>query len=248
MNGFHTQIDSPQLGRPLHLWRFGHWGRPVLVIPSAAGFAHEWQAQGMIDALAPFLAAGKIKLYCPESNVAEAWTRKEGDPRWRLQRHALYEKWVVETLVPKINADCNLPAETPMTITGCSLGAMYAALFALRHPRVFDWALCMSGRYEVRHFLDGYSDGDVYFHNPLAFVPNLGGAALDHVCRNTFLTLVCGQGKWEEGCIEETLALADLCRHKGIPHERDIWGHDVRHDWEWWKRQAKYHFAKRFGT
>ena len=34
-----------------------------------------WEAQGMIDALAPLLEGGRLKLYCPESNVAEAWTR-----------------------------------------------------------------------------------------------------------------------------------------------------------------------------
>jgi esterase/lipase superfamily enzyme len=124
---------------------------------------------------------------------------------------------------------------------------MYAATFALRHPEAFDWALCMSGRYQVRHFMEGHDGADVYFHNPLAFAPNLSGKALDHVRANTFLTLVCGQGKWEEGCIEETIALADVCERKAIPHERDIWGHDVKHDWEWWKRQAAYHFAKRYG-
>ena len=247
MNGMHTQIDSPQLGRPLHLWRFGHWGHPVLVIPSAAGFAHEWQAQGMVEALAPLLAAGKIKLYCPESNVAEAWTREEGDPRWRIHRHGLYERWVVETLVPGILADCGLPTGTPLAVTGCSLGAMYAANFALKHPETFDWALCMSGRYEVRHFLGGHDDADVYFNNPLAYVPNLSGAALDRVRRHTSLTLVCSQGKWEEGCIEETIALAEVCRRLDIPHERDIWGKDVRHDWDWWRRQAVYHLKRRFG-
>ncbi|MFT5457595.1 MAG: esterase/lipase superfamily enzyme, partial [Myxococcota bacterium] len=207
MNALHTQIDSPQLERPLHLWRFGHWGRPVLVLPSAAGFAHEWQSHGMVEVLTPLMVAGRLKLYCPESNVAESWTRKGADPRWRMHRHALYERWIVDTLVPKIRVDCGLPPGAPVAVTGCSLGAMYAANFALKHPETFDWALCMSGRYEVRHFLDGHDDSDVYFNNPLAYAPNLGGAALDRVRRNTFLTLVCGQGKWEEGCIEETTAL-----------------------------------------
>ena len=65
------------MGRSVHVWCFGHYGHPVVVFPSAAGFAHEWQAQGMVEALEPMIQAGRIKLYCPESNVAEAWTRSE---------------------------------------------------------------------------------------------------------------------------------------------------------------------------
>ena len=67
------RVQSPQLGRAISLWSYGHWGPPLVVFPTAAGFAHEWEAQGMVEALAPWLEAGKLKLYCPESNVAEAW-------------------------------------------------------------------------------------------------------------------------------------------------------------------------------
>lgn len=240
------RVDAPQLGRPQSLWSYGHWGYPLLVFPSAAGFAHEWEAQGMIEALAPWIDSGRLKFYCPESNVAEAWTRRENDPAWRIQRHLAYERWVLETLVPKIREDCRTP-DIPIFVAGASLGASYAALFALRHPETFRWALCLSGRYEMTHFTNGFVNLDVYLNSPLAFVPNLAGEALERVRRHTHLTLVCGQGPYEEGCIEETQALADLCARKQIPHDRDIWGRDSAHDWNWWRRQAYYHLTRRFG-
>jgi esterase/lipase superfamily enzyme len=243
----HVMLPSPAMGRDVHLWTYGHFGMPVVVFPTAAGFAHEWQAQGMVDALAPLLGSGRIKLYCPESNVAEAWTREEGDPRWRMSRHSAYERFVLETLVPFVREDCR-SSQIRIAATGASLGGLYAALFALKFPETFDWALAMSGRYEVRGFTGGYDGPEVYFHNPLAFVPNLSGDALDRVRRNTQLTLVCGQGKWEEGCIEETVALSAWLERKQIPHERDLWGHDVSHDWAWWRRQAMFHLGRRFGT
>ena len=71
---------------------------------------------------------------------------------------------------------------------------------------------------------------------------------LDRVRRNTHVTLVCGQGAFEEGCIEETQALGGLFESKGIPHDRDIWGYDVAHNWAWWKRQAQYHLSRRLGA
>ena len=245
MAGRHELLDGGPMGRRMHLWKFGHYGTPVVVFPTAAGFAHEWKSQGMIDVLADLIGRGKIKLYCPESNVAEAWTRKDSDPAWRIGRHQLYERWVMGVLVPYIYADSG-GVPLPIACTGSSLGGMYAANFALKHPETFRWSLAMSGRYEMRNFTGGFHSSDVYFNNPLAYVPNLAGAPLERV-RKTHVTLVCGQGLWEEGCIEETRALAAVFRAKGIPHDEDIWGHDVRHDWDWWKRQAAYHFKRVLG-
>ncbi len=245
MNGRHQLIDSPELGRKVHIWTFGWWGMPVVVFPSAAGFAHEWQAQGMIDTLGPWLRAGKIKLYCPESNVAEAWTRKESDPAWRIGRHSVYERFVIDTLVPWVRADCRSEA-MPLAATGCSLGGMYAVNMALKHPETFRWALGMSGRYDVRNLNGGFDSAEVYFHNPLAYVPSLGGESLERIRRNTEIQLVCGRGAYEEGCIEETIALGAWMRRKGIPGETDIWGTEWKHDWSSWKRQVVKHFSRRF--
>ena len=243
MDGTYERIPSDAMGRDVHVWRYGWWGAPVLVFPTAAGFAHEWEKEGMVDALEPLMRAGKIKLYCPESKVSEFLTKKEGDPAERHRRHQRYERFVIDTMVPAIRRDCNLPNAKISTV-GASLGGLYSCLMALKHPETFDWALCLSGRYEISQFLQGYNSEALYFDNPLAFVHNLHGAALDRIRRNTHITMVCGTGKWEEGCIEETIALCDAFRQKGIPHDRDIWGSDSMHHWSWWKKQAVFHLSR----
>ena len=61
----------------MHLWRYGNFGWPLLVFPSASGMAHEWDAHGMVDGLSDLIGAGKLKLYCSESNVSaphDRWT------------------------------------------------------------------------------------------------------------------------------------------------------------------------------
>ncbi len=245
MNARHLMLPSPAMGRDVHVWCYGWWGSPVVIFPSAAGFAHEWDAQGMLEVLSPLLRSGRIKLYCPESNVSEAWTKKEGTLEHRMARHAAYERFVLDTLVPFVRADVRL-SEARIAVAGCSLGATYAALMALKQPEVFDRALCMSGRYLTTVFTEGKMNAEVYFNNPLAFVPRLAGPALDRVRRNTHLTLVCGQGPYEEGCIEETIELADQLASQRVPHIRDIWGRDSRHDWDWWQKHALVHFARMF--
>jgi esterase/lipase superfamily enzyme len=224
-------IDSPEMGRKVHTWCFGYFGMPIVVFPSAAGFAHEWKAQGMVDVLKPLLLAGKIKLYCPESNVSQAWTKKDASLEDKMQAHKKYEQFIINTLRPFIKEDCG-GVEMPLGATGCSLGAMYAANFTLKYPEVFNRAICMSGRYKATEFTQGQSNSDVYFNDPIAYVPNMQGEVLEKIQKNTHITLICGQGPYEEGCIEETILLGKLFQLKNIPSHVDIWGKQSRHDWD----------------
>jgi esterase/lipase superfamily enzyme len=235
-------LESRAMGRKVHLWRFGSFGVPVLVFPSASGMAHEWDAQGMVGALEGLINAGRIKLYCTETNVAEAWTRQEGDPGWRLWRHHLFEQYVVDELVPYIRDDCRTP-DIRLAATGTSLGAFYSANFTLKNPSIFKWALCMSGRYDMSSFLDGYQGPGAFENNPIAYVPHMQGDLLSAARQETHLTLVVGQGQWEDGNVEESQRLASLLEEKGIRVKFDPWGHDVSHEWEWWRRQALHHIG-----
>lgn len=234
------------MGRAVHVWCFGHFGLPVVVFPSAAGFAHEWDAHGMVDMLSPLILGGKIKLYCPESNVSRSWTSKSDNVVARMEEHSRYEAFVTQELAPLIQKDCGNNS-LPLACTGCSLGGFYAVNFALKFPKLFTYALAMSGRYLATQFTGGVTNKDVYLNNPIAYVPGLQGAYLNRVAQHTQITLVCGQGAYEEGCIEETVKLGHILQNKGIPCTLDIWGLDSRHDWKWWKRQAYVQLNGRFG-
>jgi esterase/lipase superfamily enzyme len=239
-------IPSELMGRKIYLWQYGSFGAPLLVFPSAAGMAHEWETHGMIEALEPLINAGRLKVYCVESNVAEAWTRKENDPAWRIKRHMAYEQFIVRELVPWIRKDCRSP-EIRIAVTGCSMGATYSVNFALKFPELFHYALCMSGRYDITEFAGNLQNADVYFNNPLAYAPGLNGEMLERIRRNTHVVLVVGRGKWEDGNTEETNALADVFEAKGISHQREVWGREVNHEWPWWRRQAQMYLGQRFG-
>jgi len=242
----HEMIPSQVMGRRMHMWRFGHYGAPLLAFPSASGMAHEWQVHGMVDALSDLIEAGKLKLYCTESNVAEAWTDREADPAWRIQQHMAFERYIVDELVPLIRGDCNTN-DMPVAVSGTSLGAYYAANFSLKHPEIFRYALCLSGRYDISWLTGGFVNQDIYFNNPMRYLAGLEGDELERVREHAHLVLVCGQGKWEDGNIEDTNRLADSLAAKGISHQRDVWGQDVSHEWEWWRRQAVFHLGRAFG-
>lgn len=243
IEGRYQRIPGPAMGRDVHLWTFGWWGAPVLVFPTAGGMAHEWKHNGVVEALAPLLRAGRLKLYCPESNISQTWMNESSTIEERIERHSRYERFILETMVPYIRRDCNLPDARILT-AGCSMGAMYASTFALKHPETFYQALCMSGRYRLSTFTDGAPHLDLYYNDPLAFVPNLHGAELERVRRLTRVTLVVGLGPWEGGCLPETLEFAEALAERDIPVHRDVWGPDAAHSWAWWGAQAAFHLSR----
>ena len=86
----------------------------------------------------------------------------------------------------------------------------------------------------------------VYFNNPADYVASLGGQHLDWLRGRVNLLLLCGQGAWEDstGALESTRRFAHLLGEKGIPHELDVWGHDVPHDWPAWRAQIAHHLPR----
>lgn len=223
---------------------YGSWGRPLLVFPSQEGNAFDYEERGMVDAVSWLVEEGRVKLYTVDSYDSASWC-DDGIPlEERARRHGTYERWIVETVTPWIHADCG--GWTEVALTGCSLGAYHAANFALRRADLYPLAICQSGVYDLS-VLGGGERGDAfYFNNPMDYVANLGGDHLDWLRGRVSLVLVAGQGAWEDstGALESTRRFAATLGGKGIRHELDVWGHDVSHDWPWWRRQIAHHLPR----
>lgn len=242
----HEAIWSPALGRHVKVLAFGHYGTPLIAFPSGLGNYHDFENFGMIESVAGLIEAGRLKVYCPESNDGEAWLSDHWDLNQRTYRHRCYEDFFVNNLAAAIKFDCGSP-HIKIGLTGCSWGAYHACNFALKFPHIFNYALCMSGRYHLGRTLEGRWNEDVYFNDPFAYVPNLHGDALNHVRWNTHINLVVGQGAHENNCIPETHQMADLLASKGISHERNIWGFDSEHHWYWWRKQIATYMYRSLG-
>ena len=131
---------------------------------------------------------------------------------------------------------------------GASMGAFHAANVALRHADRFPQALCLSGSYDPSEWHAWGDRGDAaYFHNPMEYVANLHGDHLDWLRSAVHLVLVVGQGSWEVDptrALPSTRRFAAVLADKGIPHELDLWGHDVPHDSPSWQRQLAHHLPR----
>jgi len=215
------------------------------VFPAEGGDAGEFERRGMVSAVGDLLEAGRIKLYCVDSFDRESWSDRGIPLEERARRHGVYEAWILGEVVPFVRADSGGAGE--LITCGVSLGAFHAANFALKRADVFPLAIGLSGNYDPAAW-DGWGErGDaVYFNNPMDYVTHLEGDHLEWLRRQVSLLLVCGQGQWEDttGALESTRRFAALLAGKGIRCELDLWGHDVAHDWPWWRSQLAHHLPR----
>jgi esterase/lipase superfamily enzyme len=239
-----VSLWSPGLGAAGEVIAYGHFGRPVLVFPSESGRAWDYENNGMVDAVAPLLEAGRIKLYCVDSFDAGSWSAGHLPLEERARQHQRYEDWIINQVTAWIHDDCGGWQDS--VVTGCSLGAYHAANLALRRADLFPVAICLSGVYDMASSGWGERGDTFYFHNPADYVVNLHGDHLDWLRSRVNLVLVCGQGQWEDttGALEGTKRFAGLLAGKGLPHQLDLWGWDVPHDWPSWRAQIAYHLPR----
>jgi esterase/lipase superfamily enzyme len=239
-----VSLPAPALGGRGDVLAYGHWGRPLLAFPSEQGHARQYEDFGMVDAVAPLLDAGRVKLYAVDSYDSASWHDDSLPLEERARRHGGYEAWIVEHVVPWIAEDSGGARE--VMVTGVSFGAYHAANFALKRADLFPLAICQSGVYDVSAVGWGERGDAVYFNNPADYVTHFHGDHLDWLRSRVSLLLVCGQGQWEDttGALVSTTRFAELLREKGIRCELDVWGHEWPHDWPSWRAQLAHHLPR----
>ena len=227
---------SNALGREMEMKRYGHAGRPVIFIPCQDGRFFDFENFHMTDIWAPWIENGQTQVFAIDTMDLETWSNKGGDPRWRIERHEQWMRYIVAEVIPFIRG---LTGWEKVSSFGCSLGATHAANLFFRFPDSFDGMLALSGIYTAAYGFDGYWDEDVYRNSPVDY---LAGMPADHPYiekYNSGRGIICvGTGPWE--LADTTLRLKQICEEKNIGVWVDIWGGDVCHDWEWWYRQVPY--------
>ena len=75
---------SPVLGKEMPIASYGHYGFALLLIPTAAADYLEYERFQMMDALAPLIDSGKMRVFSINSINTESWMNNEMLPPIRL--------------------------------------------------------------------------------------------------------------------------------------------------------------------
>src|SRR5262249_25640936 len=93
---------SERLGREVTLVRWGTFGQPVLVFPTAGGDAEEIERMHLVGALGALIEAGKIKVYSCDSVAGRALLAREGTPQHQMWLQNQFHHYVRHEVAPAI--------------------------------------------------------------------------------------------------------------------------------------------------
>jgi esterase/lipase superfamily enzyme len=223
---------SERLRREVTMVRWGTFGQPVLVFPTAGGDAEEIERMHLVTALGPLVEAGKIKIYSCDSVAGRALLAREGTASHQMWLQNQFHQYVRHEVVPAIYADCK-SSDLELWAAGASIGAFHSVAAVCRFPDVFARACAMSGTYDLRRFYDAteFTD-DFWVSSPLHFVPKLDGRHLD-VLKTRLIVLASGEGRAED--LGESWRMGNALGARGVPNRVDPWGPTWPHDWQTWR-------------
>ncbi|HMN89366.1 MAG TPA: alpha/beta hydrolase-fold protein [Saprospiraceae bacterium] len=239
IHGWH----SPSLHKHMDIVMYGHYGFSLLLLPTAAADYLEYERFHLIDAISKYINDGKVKVFSINSINSESWLNNNMHPRHKAIRHNQFNDYVYNEVVPFIRSKTS--PNTPIMVAGASLGALHSANLYFKRPDLLDGVIAMSGNYDLSTYTKGYHDQDVYLNSPIQYLPNLNDNYFLPKLQNAqHIHILTGSGDWETP--EASQRFSQVLHAKRIPHELDIWGPDMPHDWPTWRAMLPYYIDTRF--
>ncbi|MCX6206189.1 MAG: alpha/beta hydrolase-fold protein [Bacteroidetes bacterium] len=223
MNKSFNSWYSPALNKEMPIVSYGHYGFALLLIPTAAADYLEYDRFQLIDALAPQINAGKLRVYSIDSMNKESWMNNE--------------------MVPEHN---NTTSQDIMIYTcGASFGALHAMNLFLKRPDIINGAISLSGVYNLTEYTKGFWDDQVFYNSPEHYMPSLEDTFyLDKIKASHHIHIFTGSGAHEDPGAAKRFA--SILYQKGIWYDLEVWGDDIMHDWPTWRKMLPYIIEHKF--
>ncbi len=223
---------SPSLQKEMPIACYGDYGFALLLVPTAAADYLEYERFQLIDALAPLVNSGKLRIFSVNSINNESWLNKEMLGEHKAIRQNQFNNYIHNEVVPFIKNSTS--SETPIYACGASFGALHSMNLFLKRPDLINGVIAMSGVYDLTEYTKGFYDDQVYFNSPCHYIPNLHDSwYLDHIRLHNHIHILTGSGDFEDP--QASRNFSAVLGAKGIPHHLDVWGHEWKHDWPTWR-------------
>ncbi len=217
MNSKKHTWQSPSLGRKASVIVYGTEGTPMLAFPGDSAAITDWKEQGLLEALSYQIENGHNRIICVESIDRESFFNTEVEPRTRINRYRQYEGYIIDEVLPFVR---KLTGDLFIMAAGVHMGGYHALNLLLKYPGKIQKVISIGGRFQLRHFMGDYFDDNVYFNNPLEYLPNLDDESILEEIRNTDIRLVVTP---DDPYIELNYMMSDILRSKSIDHIFDYW-------------------------
>src|SRR6478736_4255696 len=97
-----TSWFSTRLFQEMPLVAYGHYGPPVLMLPTAAADFLEYERFQLVDSVKWFIDQGKVKLYSVNSVNRMALLNQHASPQEKIEWLDRYDGYVTREVLPLI--------------------------------------------------------------------------------------------------------------------------------------------------
>ncbi|MBK5273394.1 MAG: esterase [Bacteroidia bacterium] len=234
---------SPSLNKEMPIATYGDYGFALLLLPTAAADYLEYERFQLMDTIAPFVDAGKVKVFSINSINNESWLNNEIDPHHKAIRQQQWNNYVFNEVVPFIRNSTSY--ETPIITSGASFGGLHSMNLFLKRPDIINGVIAMSGVYDLTEYTKGFFNDDVYFNSPIHYMPNLADhTILEQIRRSNHIHLLTGSGSYEDPGASGKFA--KVLYDKNIWYELDVWGQEWPHEWFTWRAMLPHYLGSKF--
>jgi esterase/lipase superfamily enzyme len=224
---------STRLGAPARVARWGHFGTPVLLFPTAGGDFEEVERFHLVGAVRELIDNGRIKIFSVDAIAARIWLRGNASPEQCVTVQRQFDAYIDAEVVPLIRLDCQSDT-IEIIAAGAALGAYSAVATLRRMPSVFRVALGLSGIYDLSRFLP--SESAPALHS--VSLQNFDGT---NAVRGRFVMLASGEGDYEVPTESKRMAAALEAAH--VPSRLELWGPAYAHSWNTWRAMLPKYLA-----
>lgn len=243
MQRYLTSWFSPAVQKEMPIAVYGHYGFALLLVPTAAADYLEYERFEMIDALAPIIDSGKVKVFSVNSMNNESWMNKHMLGEHKAIRHNQFNEYIFNEVIPFIKN--NTSPDTPIIVSGASFGALHCMNLFLKRPDLLNGVIAMSGVYNLMEYTDGFYDEQVYYNSPCHYLPNLTDHhILEQIRKSNHIIVATGTGPYEAP--DAAREITGILYNKGINYELSVWGEEWRHDWPTWRAMLPFFLNERF--
>jgi esterase/lipase superfamily enzyme len=223
---------STRLSEPARVVRWGHFGTPVLLFPTAGGDAEEVERFHLVGALADSIERGRIKVFSVDGSAARTWLCGTHSPEHCAQVQTLYDAYIDAEVVPLIRRDCHSDT-IEIIAAGAALGAYNAVATLCRLPSVFRVAIGLSGIFDLSKYLVSGFAPALEAVSPLHSLRHLAEGATADALRRRLTILATGAGDYEQPTESERMSAALSAAH--VNHNLENWGRNFAHGWNSWR-------------
>lgn len=221
---------TPRLPQPARLARWGHFGTPVLIFPTAGGDFEEIERFQLVAALGELIDAGRIKVYSIDAVAVRARLAATTSPQECAGLQERFDSFLYEDVLQRIRSDCRDDRIEPILV-GASLGAGTAVRALCRYSDSFRAAIGLSGVYGSTYDL-ARNCCSTQHPEIITFVSTLSESQVQRLRRRAII-LGSGEGNYENPA--DSQLLAEAFGSKGISCRLNLWGTARDHTWSTWR-------------